>query len=585
MKLASTISRAGSIPLMKNPSLVSSLLSYAILLGGFITIGLAVHLVVISYSSLPFSDGWTPVGAAAGGVKLLSFSWLARQHNEHRLVIPKLFLIADLRLFQYRQKFLLASIFVIQLLHLLLLGWSMRAFGGWRGVVWRTGFGVAAFGLFCPSQWENFVWGFQVCFVLPGLFATLSFIGLLLYWVAPQQVSWTRRRWKFLMLSILAALGSTYSLANGSLLWPLLLVAALFLRLRFPAVVSFGIAGTISTALYFHGYSRPLQHASPTSLAQMPVKVFQYVAMYLGSPWVREYDRSAVFFGIVGLGLAMYLLLRFPLFVKTSRTFSVQLVLTLMFCLGTAFITALGRVNLGLMQAFSSRYQIFAVFFWCCLALLALAASTEGASRVAPLVFQLLLLAILVRGAGLARVPINQAREHGFQLNVTSTALLTGVDDITQLQFAFPNPDYILDVLPYMRKTRLSIFSDPVATQLGKPLESAFRMVSSGGCTGAVQSVVVTGAGEVQGLRITGWVWDSKHRRPALGIVAATDGVISGWGAVGQWRPTIRATRRWMNTSFIGFGGYARSAQDSARLHLYAILDNSPLQACFFATD
>jgi len=139
-------------------------LSYAILLGGFITIGVAAFLVVISYSSLPFSDGWTPVAAAASGVHLLSFDWLVRQHNTHRLVIPKLLLIADLRLFQYRQVFLLASIFVIQLLHWLLPGWSMKVLGGWRGAVWRSGVGVSAFCLFCPSQWENFVWGFQVCF-------------------------------------------------------------------------------------------------------------------------------------------------------------------------------------------------------------------------------------------------------------------------------------------------------------------------------------------------------------------------------------------------------------------------------------
>jgi len=569
---------------MLNVSRAASGLSYAILLGGFITIGVAAYLVVISYSSLPFSDGWTPVAAAASGVNLLSFDWLVRQHNEHRLVIPKLLLIADLRLFQYRQVFLLASIFVIQLLHLLLLGWSMRVLGAWRGAVWRTGIGVAAFCLFCPSQWENFVWGFQVCFVLPGLFATLSFIGLLLYWIEPQPACGTRRRWKFLVLSILAALGASYSLANGSLLWPLLVAAALFLRLRPPAVLSFAIAGTASTALYFHGYIRPLQHASPTSSAQVPAKVFQYLAIYLGSPWVREYDRWATFFGVAGLGLALCLVLRFRSYIQTSRAFSVQLVLTLTFCLGTAFMTAMGRVNLGLMQAFSSRYQTVAVFFWCCLGLLALAASSEEASRVVAMVFQLLLFAVLVRGATLARLPIKQARWHGFQLNMGAAALLTGVNDPTQLQLAFPHPDYILRVLSYMRENQLSVFSDPLACQLGKALNSVFRVVSSDGCTGAVQSVIVTGAGESQGLQITGWAWDSKHRRPPAEIVATTDGVITGWGAVGDWRPTIRATRPWINTSFIGFGGYARDARESAPVHLYAILRGTPLEVCYFAT-
>ncbi len=538
------------------PNFVSAL-SYAILFGGVLTIGVAAYVVVISYSGLPYSDGWTEIFPAAAGVKQLSFTWLWQQHNEHRLLIPKLFLIADLRLFHAKQVFLLTSIFAVQLLHLLLLSWSMRVLGGWRGALWRTGTGLAAFCLFCPSQWENLVWGFQTCFVLPGLFATLSFVGLLLYWIAPQTASGTRRRWKFLVLSILAALGATYSLANGSILWPLLVFAALLLRLRPPAVWSFAIAGTVSTALYFHGYFRPLQHASPISSVQVPAKVFEYLAIYLGSPWVRQYDRSATFFGTAGLVVALCLVLRFRSYVQSRSALSVQLVLTLVFCLGTALITALGRVNLGLMQAFSSRYQTVALLFWCCLGLLLLAASEKR--PVLAMVVQLFLFAVLVRGATLARLPIRQARWHGFQLNAAAATLLTGVNDNTQLEFAFPHPDYILDVLPYMREQRLSVFSGPLASQLGKPLDSLFRVVSSDSCTGAVQSVTTAGAGESQGLRITGWAWDYEHRRPPAEVVATSDGVITGLGPMGDWRPTIRATRPWMNTSFIGFDVYARS--------------------------
>ena len=563
-------------------SRVSSGISYAILLGGILTMGVAAYMVVITYSSLPYSDGWTEIFPAAAGVKQLSLTWLWQQHNEHRLLIPKLFLIADLRLFHAKQVFLLASIFAVQLLHLLLLSWSMRVLGGWRGALWRTGVGLTAFCLFCPSQWENLTWGFQTCFVLPGLFATLSFVGLLLYWIGQQTAFGTRRRWKFLVLSILASVGATYSLANGSLLWPLLVVAALLLRLRTREVLSFAIAGAVSTALYFHRYFRPPQHASPISSVQVPAKVFEYLAVYLGSPWVREYNRSAMFFGIAGLMLALCLVLRFRSYVQSFSAFSVQLILTLTFCLATAFITALGRVNLGLMQAFSSRYQTVALLFWCCLGLLLVAASHKRI--VLAVGVQLLLFAVLVRGAALARLPMRQARWHGFQLNAAAATLLTGVNDTTQLQFAFPYPDYILDVLPYMREKRLSVFSGPLASQLGKPLDSLFRVVSSDSCTGAVQSVTTAGAGGSQGLRIAGWAWDYENRRPPAEVVATADGVIAGLGAMGDWRPTIRATRPWMNTSFIGFDVYARSVRESAPVQLYAILRGRPPTACYFAT-
>jgi hypothetical protein len=236
------------------------------------------------------------------------------------------------------------------------------------------------------------------------------------------------------------------------------------------------------------------------------------------------------------------------------------------------------------MQAFSSRYQTVALLFWCCLGLLLVVASSKGAFRVPALVVQLILLAVLVRGATLARLPIRQARWHGFQLNAAAAALLTSVDDTTQLQFAYPHPDSILDVLPYMREKGLSVFSRPLVAQLGKPLSSTFRVVSSDECIGALQSGAVVGAGESQGLRITGWAWDYEHRRPPVAVVATADGVITGLGAMGDWRPTIRATRPWMKTSFIGFDGYARRVRESVPVQLYAVWSGSPPTACYFAT-
>jgi hypothetical protein len=184
--------------------------SYAILLAGIITIGFSTYMAIVSYSNLPYWDGWIQINAAAAGENLFTLDWLWSQYNEHRMPIPKLFLLADLHWFHARQVFLLSSIFVIQFLQWVLLAWSMRVFGGWRGAVWRTGVGLAAFCLFCPSQWENLTWGMQVCFVLPGLFASLSFVGLLLYWTrSSEPPNGPSPNWKYLLLSLAAALGAT----------------------------------------------------------------------------------------------------------------------------------------------------------------------------------------------------------------------------------------------------------------------------------------------------------------------------------------------------------------------------------------
>jgi hypothetical protein len=92
----------------------STAFSWAILLAGIITIGVAAYMVVVSYSSLPWDDGWVQIDPMVSGINPLSLHWLWAQHDEHRVVFTKLFLLADLRLFHAGQAFLLTSILVIQ---------------------------------------------------------------------------------------------------------------------------------------------------------------------------------------------------------------------------------------------------------------------------------------------------------------------------------------------------------------------------------------------------------------------------------------------------------------------------------------
>ena len=565
---------------------IASVLSYAILLGGILTIAVTLYMVVVSYSSLPYWDGWTQVGVAATGQNPLSPVWLWHQHNEHRLVIPKLFLATDLRLFQARQVFLLASIFVIQLLHLGLLSWSMRVLGGWRGALWRSGVGLAAFCLFCPTQWQNFVWGFQVCFVLPQLFATLSFVALLLYWMESQHSSDKLTSSKFLIVSIMSALGASYSLANGNLLWPLLVGAALYLRLRGTAVLSLAVAGAVSMGVYFYHYARPPGHADPISSLGVPLSLLKYWAAYFAGSWTHHNIRAPEVIAMAALAIVvMTLFLPALSYARVFRAFALQLVLTMIFCAGTAFITAAGRLNFGLYQALSSRYQTIALLFWCCLGLLLLGSTfARPRLRYSFLVAQICLLAIFVRGAALARYPIRQARQQGFELNVAAAALLTNVNDLGQLKQAYSIPDVLLMTARYMRANRLSVFSGTFPSQLGKPLESVFPLAAFDDCAGALESTVDLEESTGPGLRIMGWVWDRKHGETPAQIVVTTDGIITGLGAVGEWRQQVPDVKPRPSTGYIGYVGYLPHPPPGALVNLYAISRGSAPTACYFAT-
>jgi hypothetical protein len=562
-------------------------LSYAILLAGLLTAGAAVYMVIASYSSLPSTDGWEQIDVALRRVSPLSPAWLWEQHNEHRMVIPKLFLAADLLLFRARQKFLLSSILATQFLLLMVLGWSMRVLGGWRGTVWRTGVGIAAFCLFWPTQWENLIIGFSVCFILLELFATLSLVELMLYWKHSERQPGDRHTWVYLLLSLLAALGATYSLANGNLLWPLLVAAALLLRLRLAAVLSFLVTGTVSTALYLHHYHRPLGHGNPASSIQTPLEILQYIATYFGSPWVRHDVRLAACIGIAGLAAAFFVLFRFRAYLRAGRPFPVLLVLISVFCLGTAFLTSLGRLNFGIRQAFASRYHTFALLFWCCLGLLLLMSESVSANKRARfLVVQVCILAIIVWSSHITRNDVRGARIRGFQINVAAAAMFVGArDDVQFAKAAITNPAVVSAETQFMQKNGLSAYSDNAYTQLGKPLESVYRLASPEKCTGVVESTAtVEASGPSQVARVAGWVWDREQQRPPSAIVITEDGIITGLGVVGEWRPMTLVDNRRIKDGYLGYAGYARRVRPDAPLKIYAILRGQPQSACYFAT-
>jgi hypothetical protein len=538
--------------------------------------------VIVSYSSLPFWDGWVEIDfPATGSISVLE--WLWTQHNEHRLVISRLFMLADLHWFHARQVLLLSTIFAILCLQVVVLGWSMRVVGGWRSSLWRTGMGLAAFCLLCPSLWEMLVWGECVCFALPGLFAILSIVGLMLYWMRAQDPLSKPTTWRYLLLSVAAALGGSWSLLNGSLLWPLLFCAAALLRVR-RAVLTYAIAGLLSTAAYLYDYSPP---SYALNSARTPLATAEYLATYFGSSWVNDKFRLAVFLGLVGLVACFVLVLQLPGYVRRSRPLHVQLILIMLFCAGTGFITAFGRSGFGLIQASTSRYQAFALLFWCCLGLLLLASvvSRQHGRSGAILLMQLVILATMLGASMYARNPLIRARIHGFKINTAATSLITGVADTDNLKWVYRRPSYLFTLVPYMRQKHLSVFSEPISDLLDKPLTSEFELAPPSECTGALESSVAMNHATPPSLRISGWAWDYTRKEPPVAIVATSEGMITGVGAVGDWRLMDKAARPWMTTNFIGYTGYVQASRPLGPVEIYAILSGNPATACLIASD
>jgi hypothetical protein len=542
-----------------------SLLSWAVLLAGVGAGVASAYIVISTYSPLPSWDEWALFDHLARGGGW-SLRWLWQQHNEHRIFTTKLLFLLDTELFHGRQILLLACIFVSQILQAVFLSWSLRALRGWRGSMWRLGTGLIAYCILCPTQYENLVWGFQLQFVLTAWMATVAVMSLLLY----------RRdeRRAFLVAGIAAATIATWSLANGMLLWPLLVAAALWLRMKPHVWRAFVIAGTLNIALYFYGYRRPAGDAGMVSIGES----LRYVAVYFGSTFVRHSSGAiATLAGAAGIVVALALVCATLKKPENAPPLLIELSLILLFTLATAAVTSTGRLHLGLEQATASRYQTFALLFWACLGLALLSKLREQDTKY-------LAGGLLVAMLGFAtqvRLPLIDAQWRQLRLEKISLALLAGVHDGAVLAEAYPDPQVVLRASEYMRQHKLSIFAGARAAEMGESFDTEYREVPSNLCAGAITSSEALPSDGGKGLRITGYAWDRAAQRPVQNFVVVTDDKISGFGVALTVPVDLLREHDPATASRFGWVAYSRGPEATK---IYALLGAEKQSACLIAT-
>jgi len=198
-------------------------------IGAAALIGSTLWMVAQHRLTAPFQDQWDMLAwfhECARDCWSPSLWW--RQHNEHRLAVPRLFFLADVHLFGGTNLLLVCANLAIQTFHGIVLAWlALRD----PVIDRRAGltFAIAAWAtVLSGGQLENFIWGFQVQIVLVLLLATLASLALV--------------RNRPLVAGILATL-ATYTMANGVILWIVLVLLALGRRMPLKIVGALVFAG------------------------------------------------------------------------------------------------------------------------------------------------------------------------------------------------------------------------------------------------------------------------------------------------------------------------------------------------------
>lgn len=300
----------------------------------------------------------------------LSFADFWNQHNEHRILFPRMLMLVlavvsdwNIRYELYLNLLLGLGIFVITLM---LLKKSLVYVSRWSFV---AGSILLSLIVFSPTQWENWLWGWQIQWFLAVFGVVLAVWAL---------SGWPWVPWQGFIVAVLGGVVATYSLASGFFVWicciPLFLVRTTISRLL-PLWI--GIGGLI-TYLYYMRYHKPIHHPPLTSFMDHPIAFVEYVFTFLSSSLFA--GRGTLLVGPL-LAIAFVVSILY-LFVRHRTIFFAALpwVSLAGYALLSGAAIAVTRVGFGVHQAMASRYTTVSQLFVIAVMVLALLA-IENLSR------------------------------------------------------------------------------------------------------------------------------------------------------------------------------------------------------------
>ncbi len=330
--------------------------------------------------NVPFMDDWQfiPLLEKAGQGQL-TFGDLWAPHDEHRLLIPRIVIIASMFAFKgdYRMQCCI-SFLAVEVISLCFL-WLLIRLNGERLGVWVTWL-LANIALFSPIQVHNWLWPMQFAYFFPYTFLALCVCTLYLRIGAG---------WKF-GLAAACALAGNYSFVHGNLIWlvalPVILFAAGILEkgTRRTFAVSWIALGLLASGLYFWGlnhnsaapaYAYGHQGVPPTfsTLEQLQahpwstlVQMGLFVAGMFGNAVGRGFPVYDNLMLVHRAGLVVMLLAAAVLYLAWRRDVlrgnALPWTCLLIFCFLTAAFVCVGRVWRGEYQPLTMRYTTFGTF-------------------------------------------------------------------------------------------------------------------------------------------------------------------------------------------------------------------------------
>ncbi len=512
----------------------------------FAVLAVAIALWILMSSIVVAHAGWVTVPVFDDWDRWIdaftshySPSWFFIENVDHRLAAPKVLFLIDHLLFNGRAWFLLLSSFCFQAMTGILL-WRLS--GRAHRQDWTERLLLAALiasCIFSAQQWFNLTLPFQIQFPMVYCFSAASLFAI---WGSAER-NW---RYSWLAMSIALATLATYSMANGILIWPVMLLAAFWLRMPRRWTVAIAASAVVVGVAYFYHWRKSNPDAVPPGLPRL----FLFWFGHLGSPvgplaLLRDSETfRIVCAAIPGALLALALLAAFLMLWWRRDRYNNAHATLVFYCVFLALASAsiaYGRAAGSLMEIYSSRYFTPSYLFWVSM-LLMLWPVVRRAPRTT--LYGALCAALLLGIAVHQRAVLNTVRGWASEVRLGEVAIVDNVTD-PQAWAALVHKPYAatLNTLDSLRNNHQIIFTEEWTHWPGIPLNRRFSMDRTpGACEGEFEQAMQVISPLKPGWRVTGWAWDNKAgHSPHYVILADNDGLIAGVALTGFPPPSTFA--------------------------------------------
>lgn len=516
--------------------LVTSILTTGAVAFAVWVVASTIYIVCAGFIKLPLADDWDRWRSL---VDLgYSLNWFYAIHVDHRLFVPRLLFAFDQIAFHGNGWFILVCTFCIQAITGVLL-WRLAGRIGPRDRTEQILQAAAiATGLYSAQQWMNLLNPFQVQFPLVYCASVAAFFALWKCSVENWRTTW-------FAATILFGAVAVYSMANGNLLWPFLLVAAVWLRAPMSRLLILGGAWIVVSGSFFY-------HWHGSSVVQMSMgerlpRAAVFWIGHLGSPvfplltLTPDEPRRVAISAVIGGLLAIALLVAFIDLWRRRGDYPVARAMLFFFCGFLALTSAsmaYGRVSSNIAEMiFTTRYFTPSYLFWIGMLL----AWWPLLRRYPPHFLAGAICVAILAGAAIDQRAV--LRDVRGMLPTKHLAELAVVDDVTDPQawyYIFHSAELALPAVDYLRAHNMATFSDDWSHWPGSALNSHFAIDrASHACEGKFEQAEAIVTPLRPGWRVTGWAWNPQTAHPPQFVILAdAGGKIAGVARSGFPQPS-----------------------------------------------